>query len=362
MPRRFPIPAAAEPAELARLARLEYVTDTSPGFSRRRNGHGFVYLNCRGTLLRDPRKIKRIESLVIPPAWKDVWICPTSKGHLQATGRDERQRKQYLYHERWQQVANLAKFARLEQFGKLLPKIRRKIAREVARDDLTHDHVLAGMVQLLDLTGIRIGNDEYAKENGSYGLSTLRDRHVRVGRSGVELRFRAKGGFHREVLIDDKLLAKFIVACADLKGARLFQCIDCNNKPQPVTSTDVNEYLQRITGEPITAKDFRTWKASSLAAGKLYSTEPQTGTTARKRIVREMICEAANLLGNTPTVCRNYYVHPGLLESYQDGSFHSFYAGFTVRRQKLLTADEQALARFLGQWRPADDSLNGSRA
>jgi DNA topoisomerase I len=358
MPRNFPITAATQPAELAKLARLEYVTDQSPGFTRRRNGKGFVYLNCRGEALRDPRKIQRIESLVIPPAWKDVWICPSGKGHLQATGRDDRQRKQYLYHERWQYVANLAKFAKLGQFGEMLPSLRRTIARQLAGDELTQRRVLAGMVTLLDLTAIRIGNDEYARENGSYGLSTLRDRHVTLRPEGVELRFRAKGGFRREVLIQDEQLARFIISCAELKGARLFQCIDCDNKPRPISSADVNEYLHGITGQPITAKDFRTWKASAEAAGKLFSSVPKPSRTARKRFVRETICEAANLLTNTPTVCRNYYVHPGLLTSYEEGAFHDYFTGFAARRQKLFAAEEQVLAHFLARWEPATDVLD----
>ncbi|MCC6492228.1 MAG: DNA topoisomerase IB [Pirellulales bacterium] len=352
--KNFPVTAATSPAELAQFARLQYISDQAAGFSRRRNGHGFVYLNTRGEALRDPRKIKRIESLVIPPAWKDVWICPTSRGHLQATGRDDRQRKQYVYHPRWQYIANLAKFARLEQFGRLLPKLRRKIARQLASDDMSPERVIAGMVALLDLTAIRIGNDEYARTNGSYGLSTLRDRHVVPRPGGVELHFRAKGGFHREVPIEDRQLSEFIRACAAVKGQRLFQCLDCDGRPQPISSADVNEYLQRWTGEPVTAKDFRTWKASSQAAGKLFASPSKPSQSARKRHVRQTVCEAANLLSNTPTVCRNYYIHPGLLASYEEGSFHDYFSGFTLRRQKLFSPDEQVLAKFLCQWKPAN--------
>ncbi|RIK87265.1 MAG: DNA topoisomerase [Planctomycetota bacterium] len=354
MRRTLPPSAVNDPAALARFARLDYVTDQGPGFSRRRNGHGFVYLNNRGEALRDPRKIKRIESLVIPPAWKEVWICPTSKGHLQATGRDDRQRKQYLYHERWQYVANLAKFARMGKFGQILPKLRRSIARTLAGDRLSPQRVLAGMVALLDLTGVRIGNEEYARENGSYGLSTLRDRHIAVRQGGVELRFRAKGGIHREVLVEDAMLAEFIQECAAVKGARLFQCLDGSGKPRPIGASDINEYLQQVAGEAVTAKDFRTWKASSQAAGRFYAAGAKASKTARKRLARETICEAANLLSNTPAVCRNYYIHPGLIASYEDGSFDDYLAGFQPRRQKLFAADEKVLARFLSQWKPAE--------
>jgi DNA topoisomerase-1 len=356
MPRQLNFSLSLEPAELAKHARLRYVCDSDGGFTRRRQGKGFVYLDAKGGALRDPRKLKRIESLVIPPAWREVWICSCSDGHLQATGRDDRQRKQYLYHQRWQHISNLAKFLRMEQFGKLLPKLRRKIAQQISADALSRQQVLAGMVALLDLTGIRIGNEEYVKENGSYGLTTLRDRHVVETTAGLELRFRAKGGFRRNVLIEDKQLAKFIRACAALKGARLFQCIDCDDKLRPIQSGDVNEYLQELTGEAITAKDFRTWKASSLAAGRLHAGTKVSGRTGRKRFVRETVCEAAQLLSNTPSVCRNYYIHPGLLESFESGQFDTYFTGFSPRRQKLLSADEQVLLHFLAQWKPVVES------
>ena len=357
MPRRISIAATLEPAELAKLARLRYVSDADPGFTRRRNGKSFIYITSRGGALRDPRKIKRIESLVIPPAWRDVWICATSNGHLQATGRDARKRKQYQYHERWQHISNLAKFARMAQFGELVPKLRRKIAAQVASKKLARESVLASMVALLDLTGIRVGNDEYAKENGSYGLTTLRDRHVAKTASGVELRFRAKSGVRRNVVIEDKAVAAFIESCAAIYGGRLFQWVDDDGVARPLQSADVNEFLQQMTGEAITAKDFRTWKASAQAAGQLLATAPADSTTARKRLIREVICHAADMLSNTPTVCRNYYIHPGLLESYESGDFHSHFDGFTPRRRKWLSRDEQTLAHFLNHWKPAADPL-----
>jgi DNA topoisomerase-1 len=352
MPHRIDLAGTLDPPELAKLARLRYVEDQCTGFARRRNGHGFIYLNCRGGVLQNPRHIKRIESLVIPPAWQEVWICSYSNGHLQATGRDSRRRKQYLYHERWQYISNLAKFARMGQFGELLPKLRRKIAAQLAGKELTQERVLAGMIALLDLTGIRIGNEEYVKENGSYGLSTLRDRHVTATPSGVELRFRAKGGFRRNVVIEDKQLADLIQKCAALKGARLFQCIDCGEKVRPVQSGDVNAYLQQITGQPFTAKDFRTWKASASAAGRLYDARDELSKTRRKRLARETVCQAAELLSNTPSVCRNYYIHPALLASYEEGGFGSQFQAFTPRRQKNFSRDEQVLAHFLKQWTP----------
>jgi DNA topoisomerase-1 len=240
----------------------------------------------------------------------------------------------------------------MEQFSSLLPKLRRKIAAQVASKELSRESVLASMVEVLDLTGVRIGNEEYVKENGSYGLTTLRDRHVVATPAGLELRFRAKGGFRRNVLIEDKQLARFIEACAALRGARLFQCLDGDDVVRPVQSADVNEYLQEMTGEAITAKDFRTWKASAQAAGRLFSAGALTSMTARKRLIRETVCQAADLLSNTPTVCRNYYLHPGLLESYEQGAFEGHFTGFSVRKQKWLSADEQILTRFLSQWKP----------
>jgi DNA topoisomerase-1 len=353
MPRRLVITAALEPPELAKLARLRYVADSDPGFTRRRNGKGFVYFNARGAQLRDSRKVERIESLAIPPAWRDVWICTVSNGHLQATGRDARKRKQYLYHERWQHIANLAKFVRLGHFAELLPKLRCKIAAQVASKKLARESVLASIVELLDLTGIRVGNDEYATANDSYGLTTLRDRHVVRTEAGVELHFRAKGGVRRDVLIEDKSLGRFVESCAAIPGRRLFQCVDGDGKVRPVQSADVNEFLQEVTGEAITAKDFRTWKASAQAAAQLLAAEPQKSTTARKRQAREVVCDAAELLGNTPTVCRNYYIHPGLLESYESGEFPNRFKGFSPRRRKWLAADEQTLIHFLSQWKPS---------
>jgi len=263
------------------------------------------------------------------------------------------------YHQRWQHISNLAKFARMEQFGRLLPKVRRTIAAQLAGKSASRgsrEWVLAGMVALLDQTGIRIGNEEYARDNDSYGLTTLRDRHIAVTSEGVELRFRSKGGLRRIVLIDDKQLARFVQECAAVKGPRLFQCVDGDDVVHPVQSADVNEYLHEISGEPISAKDFRTWKASTQAAGRLFAARAAATKTARKRLARQVVREAAEMLSNTPTVCRNYYIHPGLLESYEEGTFHEYFDEFVARRQKLFFPDEQVLAQFLSQWKPAEGS------
>lgn len=353
MRRRLVLGDSLPPEELARLARLRYVSDQQPGITRRRNGAGFVYANGHGLALRDPRKLRRIETLAIPPAWRDVWICSYSTGHLQSTGRDARKRKQYLYHERWQHFSNLAKFSRLGQFGRVLPKVRQAVATDLARRSLTKNRVLAGMVTLLDLTGIRVGNEEYVKENGSYGLTTLRNRHVTVGQKLVELSFRAKGGVRRDVRVEDKRLARLIRECSRLRGARVFQYLDADGRPRPLTAQDVNEYIQALSGHPFTAKDFRTWTASARAAGRMVELQGIESTTRRKKAAREVVCEAAAALSNTPTVCRNYYIHPGLLESFEDGSFDGFFAGFKPTRRKGLSREEQALAHFLRSWRPA---------
>lgn len=352
MPRRLRIPASFTPEDLARLARLRYVSDEQPGLGRRRNGHGFAYLNTRGTLLHDPRKVTRIEALAIPPAWRDVWICPTSSGHLQATGRDARKRKQYIYHERWNEVAGLAKFARLAEFGAQLPKLRRALAAALAGRRLTPERVLAGMVAVLDLTGIRIGNEEYVKENGSYGLTSLRNRHVTVGPREAELSFRAKGGFKRNVTISDPPVVRLIRDCTKLPGSRLFQYLDANETIRVVNAADVNDYLRELTGSDFTAKDFRTWKASAYAAGRLFEAGDDEAVSHRTRLAREIVCETAAMLSNTPAVCRNYYIHPGLIESYIAGTFRQELGTFAPRKQKWLSVDEQLLARFLSSWKP----------
>lgn len=357
MPRRK-IPSSFAPEDLARWARLRYVTDQAPGLGRQRHGKGFSYLTTRGTPLHDPHKISRIETLAIPPAWRDVWICTISAGHLQATGRDARQRKQYIYHERWQEVAGLAKFARLAAFGAQLPALRRTIAAKLRSRGLTRERVLAGMVAVLDLTGIRVGNEEYVKENGSYGLASLRNRHVTIGPHSVELRFRAKGGFHRNVTIDAPAVVRLVRDCASLAGSHVFQYVDDDEKIRAVTTTDVNEYLKTLTGEEITAKDFRTWKASSFAAGALFTASKgkEETATARKRTIREVVCQTAEMLSNTPAVCRNYYIHPGLLESYEQGTFRAN-IGTAPRGSQQFSADEQLLKRFLKKWRPAVNDI-----
>jgi DNA topoisomerase I len=346
-----------EPRELARLARLRYVSNTERGYARERNGHGFVYLDAHGARLRNPREIARVEHLAIPPAWRDVWICRFATGHLQATGQDDRKRTQYLYHERWREVADLAKFIRIEQFGQVLPKLRRAVARDLKSNALSRTRVLAGIVGLLDATSIRVGNEEYVRQNGSYGLTTLRTRHVTIKRGRAELRFRGKSGLQREVAVDNSRLVRLLQQLKRLRGAHVFQYLAEDGRVHKVTSTDVNDYIREVTNHTFTAKDFRTWKASALAAGLLYRELDKQEARAVNRVVQTTLAAAAELLGNTVAVCRRYYVHSGLFQSFENGNFGQYYKRFVPRRKRLVTYGEQVLSRFLGQWKTSRERL-----
>lgn len=343
------------PEELARLAHLRYVLDDEPGFARHSNGKGFCYVNGSGSLLREKAQLSRIESLAIPPAWKDVWICKFPAGHLQATGRDDRGRKQYIYHEQWREISNLAKFFRLRPCPKFLPDLRRQVSRDLRGHDLSRRRVLAGMIALLDLTSIRIGNEEYVRENGSYGLATLRNRHVSFEGNRAVLRFRGKSGLPREVPIVDERLVRLFKQLKKLRGAHVFQYVDDDGHIHTADATAVNDYLRERTGHHFTAKDFRTWKASALAAGILYDNRDVEKFAARKRVVKDAICTVSSVLGNTPTVCRTYYVHPTLIEAYLDGQIPKIFQRFRPASTKSLTRDEQLLSRFLRRW-PAEST------
>lgn len=342
-----------DPQKLARLAHLRYVNDSDPGYSRERNGHGFKYLSSRGARLRSESHLARIERLAIPPAWKDVWICRFANGHLQATGLDSRQRKQYLYHEQWRSVADSAKFVRLEEFGRLLPLLRRTIARDLRGRELSRTRVLAGMVAVLDATSIRIGNEEYVRANNSYGLTTLRNRHVVRKNSHVELRFRAKGGVHREAIIEDRRLVQLMRQLKELRGGHAFQYLDVDDTIHAADAAQVNDYLRETTGKPITAKDFRTWKASALAAALLYDERDVEPVAARKKVIRKVIAAVAETLGNTPAVCRKSYIHPGLLAAYEGGDYPRIFQRFARRRKTRTSREEQIFACFLRRWKPS---------
>jgi DNA topoisomerase-1 len=329
---------------------LRYVRDDLPGIARRRKGRGFAYISSSGRAIRDQRTRDRIQDLAIPPAWEKVWICPWKDGHIQATGRDQRNRKQYVYHPRWQEAASAIKYDRLVHFGKALPRLRPRLQRDYSTGDC-RTRLLAGMVRLLDASLIRIGNEEYL-ENGSHGLTTLLDKHVKVGRQAVTIQFRGKGGLQRQVSIEDRELARFLCECRRVQGARLFTYKSDDGGCCEVHAGDLNDYLSQISGEDFTAKDFRTWKGTCTVAWQLYPYRGETSLRRRKRQIVEAIDAAAEILGNTRSVCRAHYVHPQLLSLYEEGAMAKACTGLCFRPRKWLTKDEQLTLHLLKSLRP----------
>ena len=309
-----------DPELHAEEAGLRYVTDDGPGVRRRRAGKGFAYIGPDGNRITDAERIAWFKGLAIPPAWTDVWISPIRRGHIQATGRDARGRKQYRYHPRWREVRDEAKYGRLIAFARALPRIRRRTDRDLRRRGLPREKVLALVVRLLEATLIRVGNDEYARENRSFGLSTMRNRHVEVAGADMRFCFRGKGGKEHEIDVRDRRLAALVRKCQELPGQELFQYIDADGGRHDVTSDDVNEYLREISAEAFTAKDFRTWAGTVAASLALAEFLEVDGEAARKKAIVGAIEDVAKRLGNTPAVCRACYVHPELLASYLDGT------------------------------------------
>jgi DNA topoisomerase I len=309
-----------DPIASARAAGLRYVSDAAPGIQRRRVGRGFVYTAPDGARVTDPLVLRRIRALAIPPAWRDVWICPLAHGHLQAVGRDARGRKQYRYHGRWRSVRDESKYARLLAFGAALPTIRERVDRDLARPGLPREKVLATVVRLLETTFIRVGNEEYAKANGSFGLTTLRGHHVDVSGSTLRFEFRGKGGKRVSVDLTDRRLARIVKRCQELPGQELFQYVDADGARQTVDSADVNGYLREIAGEEFTAKDFRTWAGTVLAALALREIQAGDSTAQAKRNVVRAVESVSRQLGNTPAICRRSYVHPAVIDTYLDGT------------------------------------------
>jgi len=312
---------AVDPVESAREAGLRYVSDDRPGIRRHRAGRVFRYLRPDGTSVQDEPTLKRIASLVIPPAWTDVWISTDPRGHIQATGRDARGRKQYRYHPRWRAVRDETKFSRMIAFGEALPTIRERVEHDLARPGLPREKVLATVVRLLEATLIRVGNEEYARENRSYGLTTLRNRHVAIEGSQLRFSFRGKSGKHHEVAVRDRRLANVMRRLQELPGQELFQYLDEHGERASIDSDDVNQYLGEISGEEFTAKDFRTWAGTVLCAVTLRELEAEAAEaemteTKAKRNVVEAVKQVAQQLGNTPAVCRACYVHPAIIEAY----------------------------------------------
>jgi DNA topoisomerase-1 len=308
-----------DPVAAAEIAGLIYVSDEEPGIRRRRAGKGFTYKDPDGRTIRAPEVLDRIRRLAIPPAYTDVWICLSSEGHIQAIGRDDRGRKQYRYHSRWREVRDSTKFERMLEFAAILPAIRERIAADMVGPWLSRKKVLATVTSLLENTLIRVGNTDYAKQNKSYGLTTLRDRHVDVDGSQLRFEFKGKSGKKWNLKVHDRRIAKIVRACQDLPGQHLFQYLDENGERQQVTSADVNAYLREISERDVTAKDFRTWAGTVLAAMALAEFEQFDSQAKAKKNVKAAIEKVAARLGNTPTICRKCYIHPEILNCYIDG-------------------------------------------
>jgi DNA topoisomerase I len=306
--------------ESARAARLRYVSDGTDGIRRRRTGSGFTYLDARGAVIRDRDELRRIRALAVPPAWTDVWICPIANGHVQATGRDARGRKQYRYHPRWRATRDETKYGRMIAFGEALPRIRARVEQDLARPGLPREKVLATVVKLMQLTAIRVGNEEYAKANDSFGLTTLRDRHVEVSGDRVHFQFRGKSGKRHAIKVSDRRLARIIKQCQDIPGYELFQYLDDDGERRAIGSADVNDYLREISGDEFTAKDFRTWAGTILAVAALQEIGAAATQTQAKRNLTQAIVKVSEQLGNTPAICRKCYVHPNVLDGYLDGT------------------------------------------
>jgi len=334
-----------DPIESAEQAGLRYVSDARPGIRRKRSGRGFSYTMPDGSPVRDAATLLRIKHLVIPPAWTDVWICPISNGHIQVTARDARGRKQYRYHERWGQARDAAKYERLQAFAEALPKIRAATERDLAQRGLPKTKVLAAVVRLLEETSIRIGNEEYAKENRSFGLTTLRDKHAEFeGASKLRFHFQGKSGKEHVVELHDRRLARIVRQCQEIPGQELFQYLDDEGQRHAIESADVNAYIREISEGDFTAKDFRTWNGTVLAMRALRVCPPAESATAGKRLVAAAIKTVAAELGNTPTVCRKAYVHPVVVNAYLEGSLQPD-AG--VLRATELNPEEQCVVDLL---------------
>src|SRR3981189_977991 len=314
--------AALDPAIAAARAQLRYVHDSMPGISRHKARNGFDYRLPDDSLVRDIATLKRIRALAIPPAWTDVWICRDPNGHLQATGRDQRGRKQYRYHARWREVRDEAKYGKLLIFARVLPLIRARVEQDLKRPGLPRERVLAAVVRLMELTLFRVGNSEYARKNKSFGLTTLRDRHARIDGDHVHLSFRGKSGNRYESDINDRRLARIVKGCRDLPGYELFQYLDDEGNRHAVGSEEVNGCLRQITGEDITAKDFRTWAGTQLAAKALRGFRDLDTESKRKKAIVRAVEKVAKHLGNTPAICRRCYIHPAILHGHIDGTLH----------------------------------------
>jgi DNA topoisomerase-1 len=336
------VAGAAQPRDAARSAGLRYVTDRIPGIRRRRAGSGFRYLTPRGATVRNTSDLQRIRSLAIPPAWRDVWICPDPSGHLQATGRDARGRKQHRYHSGWRKVRDEAKYDRILEFAAALPGLRKQTAADLARPALSRRKVVAAVVQLLEKTLIRVGNDEYARDNHSFGLTTLQHGHARISGSTIRFRFKGKSGKFHDVAFNDARLARVVRRCQELPGRELFQYLDDQGQVQDIGSADVNEYLREVTGQDFTAKDFRTWTGTVLAARALQEMKEFSSEGQARRNVLAAIEAVAGILGNTRSVCRKCYIHPAIIDAYMDRTLAQT---LSARAAQRIAESSHALSR-----------------
>jgi DNA topoisomerase-1 len=340
-----------DPVEAARQAGLRHVHDRQPGITRHKRGAGFFYRSPDGRTLRDRTTLLRIRALAVPPAWTAVWICSIPNGHIQATGRDARGRKQYRYHSRFRALREETKYEKIFDFVAALPAIRAQCERDLAKPGLSRDKVLAAVVRLLEETLIRVGNEEYSRLNQSFGLTTLRDRHARIRGAAVQFRFRGKSGKEHLISLTDRRLAKIVKRCRELPGDELFQYLDAGGKQRSIDSADVNEYVRRAAGDDFTAKDFRTWAGTLLAATTLAALSARAaaprGVRAAKRRINEAIQRTAERLGNTPAICRRCYVHPAVLNAYLAGRTVARIAELGARGRVGLRPDERAVVAFL---------------
>jgi DNA topoisomerase I len=331
-----------DPVESAKLAGLTYVNGGRAGITRRRAGKFFTYMDSSGRRVRDTDTLRRIRSLAIPPAWTEVWICPSPTGHVQAVGRDARGRKQYRYHPRWRDIRDETKYARMLAFARVLPSIRARVERDLGRSGLSRDKILATVVRLLETTLIRVGNEEYVRQNRSFGLTTMRDHHVAVSGSMLRFHFRGKSGKEHAVDVRDPRLARIVRRCQELPGQELFQYVDEGGARQTIDSADVNAYLREIAGDEFTAKDFRTWAGTVLAALALAEVKAFTSKRQARRNIVRAVESVARRLGNTPAICRKGYVHPAVIDAYLDGVTLD---AFRRRTERAITEDIGGLSR-----------------
>jgi DNA topoisomerase I len=347
----------SDPVENAQAAGLRYVSDMMPGIRRKKAGKGFAYVGQDGKTIRDPKELARIRSLAIPPAYTDVWICPNPNGHIQATGRDARGRKQYRYHPKWREVRDETKFGRMLAFSEVLPRVRKRVDRDLGRSGLPREKVLATVVRLLECTSIRVGNDEYARANRSFGLTTLQDRHVEISGSNLRFEFRGKSGKVHQVSLSDRRLARIVQRCQSLPGEDLFQYVDDDGVRQTVGSGDVNDYIREISGQEFTAKDFRTWAGTILAVAALTEVGAWASQREAKANVLRAIDRVAEQLNNTRAVCRKYYVHPAVFDAYLAGTMLQTLQNGTKEAAKAdLNSEEAAVVRLLRHQLQADVS------